>query len=37
MKGISGMELAKTLRNLGENMIIVFITGDRGYVFEGYG
>ena len=36
MKEISGMDLARILRKLGENMIIVFITGDKGYVFNGY-
>lgn len=36
MKEISGMELAKRLRELGEQMKIVFITGDREYVFQGY-
>ena len=36
MKEISGMDLAKKLREIGEQMKIVFITGDREYVFQGY-
>ena len=36
MKELNGMELAKRLRKLGEEVVIVFITGDREYVFQGY-
>lgn len=36
MKDVSGMDLAKKLREIGEYMSIVFITGDKSYVFQGY-
>lgn len=36
MRELNGMALAKKLRSFGEDMIIVFITGDKDYVFEGY-
>lgn len=37
MKNISGMELAKQLRALGEDVCIIFVTGNTEYVFQGYG
>ncbi|MGL4800335.1 MAG: LytR/AlgR family response regulator transcription factor [Cellulosilyticaceae bacterium] len=37
MHDMTGMELAKKLRRLGEEMQIVFVTGNPEYVFEGYG
>lgn len=36
MKEISGMDLAKILRNLKDDISIIFITGMKDYVFEGY-
>jgi DNA-binding LytR/AlgR family response regulator len=36
MDGISGIELAKKLRQKGDKSEIVFITAIRDYVFEGY-
>lgn len=36
MKGVSGMDLAKELRNLKDDITIIFITGIKDYVFEGY-
>lgn len=36
MKEINGMDLAKKLRSFGDKIIIVFITGDKEYVFQGY-
>ena len=36
MKDISGMDLAKELRNLNDDITIIFITGIKDYVFEGY-
>lgn len=36
MGGINGMELAKEIRNKDENISIVFLTGIKDYVFEGY-
>lgn len=37
MGQMSGMELAKLIRNQDEKISIVFITGETKYVFEGYG
>lgn len=36
MKDMDGMELAHAIRKFDRNVQIVFVTGDRGYVFEGY-
>ena len=36
MKEISGMDLAKKLRNLKDGVTIIFVTGDKDYVFQGY-
>lgn len=36
MKELSGINLAKKLRNLGDNVAIIFITGIKDFVFEGY-
>lgn len=36
MKDINGMELAHEIRKFDRNVQIVFVTGDSGYVFEGY-
>jgi len=36
MKYMNGMELAKRLREVKEEIQIIFITGMRDYVFEGY-
>ncbi len=36
MKSISGMELAKEIRKIDDNLIIVFVTGYKNYVFDGY-
>ncbi len=36
MKGLSGMETAKQIRSLDENVVIVFITKLEQYAIEGY-
>lgn len=36
MKNMNGMELAHEIRKFDRNVQIVFITGNREYVFEGY-
>lgn len=36
MKTMSGMELARKIREKDKNTVIVFVTSDPGYVFEGY-
>ncbi len=36
MKSISGMDLAKQLRNLEDDISIIFITGVKDHVFDGY-
>ena len=36
MPGIGGMDTAKSLRNLGKKMLIIFITAYPDYVFQGY-
>ncbi len=36
LKEIDGMELAKRIRKSDEALPIIFLTGDRGYVFDGY-
>lgn len=36
MGPMSGITLAHTLRNMGQNLPIVFVTGISDYVFEGY-
>lgn len=36
MKELDGISLAKKLRELGDNLSIIFITGVKDYVFEGY-
>lgn len=36
MKDMNGMELAHEIRNFDRNVQIVFLTGNAGYVFEGY-
>lgn len=36
MKSISGMDLAKKIREIDEDLIIVFVTGYKNYVFDGY-
>lgn len=36
MKSMSGMELARRIREKDNNTVIVFVTSDPGYVFEGY-
>ncbi len=36
MKGLSGMETAKKLREFDDSIIIVFVTGYTEYVFDGY-
>lgn len=36
MKSMSGMELARKIREKDKNTVIVFVTSDSGYVFEGY-
>jgi DNA-binding LytR/AlgR family response regulator len=36
MKRMNGMELARTIRRLDENVIIIFVTGHASYSLEGY-
>lgn len=36
LTNISGMDLAKKLREEGSEVMITFLTGEREYVFEGY-
>ena len=36
MKKIDGMELAKWIRQKDSNIRIIFLTGDKDYVFDGY-
>lgn len=36
MRDMNGMELAHVIRKYDRNVQIVFVTGDSGYVFEGY-
>lgn len=36
MKGISGIELAKKIREIDKYIIIIFITGAKEYALEGY-
>ncbi len=36
MPGLDGMSLAKKLRDRGDESLIVFLTGERDFVFEGY-
>lgn len=36
MKELSGIDLAKKLRNIGDNIAIIFITGIKDFVFDGY-
>ena len=36
MPGENGVSLAKHLRRLGDDMPIIFVTGEREYVLEGY-
>ena len=36
MKELNGIDLAKKLREIGDNVSIIFITGVKDYVFEGY-
>ncbi|MCI5774327.1 MAG: LytTR family DNA-binding domain-containing protein [Erysipelotrichaceae bacterium] len=36
MEGMNGIELAKKIRQIDDNIIIVFITAIKDYVFEGY-
>ena len=36
MKDLSGIDLAKKLRDTGDNVSIIFITGIKDFVFEGY-
>ncbi|QSX07218.1 response regulator transcription factor [Sedimentibacter sp. zth1] len=37
MKSLTGIDLAKKLRGLGDNICIIFTTAISDYVFEGYG
>lgn len=37
MEGLTGMELAQTLRQRGDRVSIIFVTGCEGYLPEGYG
>ena len=37
LEGMSGMELARTLRDLGSEVSILFLTGQADYALEGYG
>ena len=37
MEGMSGMELARALRRAGSRIGIIFVTGSRDYLLEGYG
>ncbi|MBQ9342513.1 MAG: response regulator transcription factor [Lachnospiraceae bacterium] len=36
MDDINGMELAKKIREGDKNVLLVFVTSERGFVFEGY-
>lgn len=36
MKQMDGMELAERIRKMDASMKIIFLTGDRDYVFDGY-
>lgn len=36
MQGLGGMETARRLRKMGEQAVLIFVTGYRDYVFEGY-
>ena len=36
MDGMTGMELARTIRETDQDAVIIFITSSREYVFEGY-
>ena len=36
MPGENGVSLAKHLRRLGDDMPIIFVTGEREYILEGY-
>lgn len=36
MKEMSGMELARTIRSKDNEVKIIFVTGIKDYVFEGY-
>lgn len=36
MKELNGIDLAKKLRKIGDNVSIIFITGVKDFVFEGY-
>ncbi len=36
MKGLNGMETAERIREMDDNLLIVFITGYDDYVFDGY-
>lgn len=36
MKQMDGMELAERIRRMDASMKIIFLTGDRDYVFDGY-
>ena len=36
LREIDGMELAKRIRKNDEGIPIIFLTGDQGYVFDGY-
>ena len=36
MKGLNGMETAGRIRDIDNNLIIVFVTGYADYVFDGY-
>lgn len=36
MKDVTGIELAKTIRESDEKLIIIFVTGFTEYVFQGY-
>ena len=36
MKELTGMDLARKIRGFKDDIIIIFITGDKDYVFQGY-
>ncbi len=36
MPGVSGMEVARRLRDISDDVVIIFITGEKQYVFEAF-